>query len=167
MIGIVTGFEFGPNRDGTKDVLKLQVQIADPDDIQTVEYMSSAGDDTIPPVGSIVTILSAGPAWKIAIASQDNITPSMSEGERKIYSSSGGAIKAFINWLSSGILELNGNSDFAVRFNALETGFNALRSDHNTFLVHVHGASGTPPVPPAVPSTASISAAKVDEVKII
>ena len=167
MIGTVTGFEIGPNRDGTKDVLKLQVQISDPDDIQTVEYMSSAGDDTIPPIGSIVTILSAGPAWKIAIASNDNIAPSMSEGERKIYSSSGGVIKAFINFLNTGILELNGNSDFAVRFNALETGFNTLRGDHNTFLVHVHGASGTPPVPPAVPSTASISAAKVDEVKII
>ena len=167
MIGTVRGFEIGPNRDGTNDVLLLQVEMSDPDDIQTVEYFSGAGDDTIPPVGSLVTILSVGRAWKIAIASNDNIAPSMTEGERKIYSSDGGVIKAFINWLSSGILELNGNSDFAVRFNALETGFNTLRSDHNTFLVHVHGASGTPPVPPAVPSTASISAAKVDEVKII
>lgn len=167
MIGTVRGFEIGPNRDGTNDVLLLQVEMSDPDDIQTVEYFSGAGDDTIPPAGSLVTIFSVGRAWKIAIASNDNIAPSMSEGERKIYSSDGGVIKAFINWLSSGILELNGNSDFAVRFNALETGFNALRSDHNTFLTHVHGASGTPPVPPAVPSTASIAAAKVDEVKII
>lgn len=167
MIGTVKGFQIGPNRDGTQNVLLLQVEMSDPDDIQTVEYYSGAGDDTIPPEGSLVTVLSVGRAWKIAIASNDNIAPSMAEGERKIYSSSGGAIQAFINWLSTGILELNGNSDFAVRFGALETGFNTLRSDHNTFLTHVHGASGTPPVPPATPSTASISAAKVDEVKII
>ncbi len=89
-------------------------------------------------------------------------------GEKILYSrDSAGVVKATVKLLKDGIIEINGNADFAVRFNALETGFNTLRSDHNTFLTHVHGASGTPPVPPAVPSTASISAAKVDEVKII
>lgn len=165
MIGTVTGFEIGPNRDGTKDVLKLQVQIADPDDIQTIEYMSSTGDDTIPPIGSIVTILSAGSAWKIAIASSDNISPSMSEGERKIYSSDGGVIKAFINFLSTGILELNGNADFAVRFNALDAQITILNTKFDS---HVHpdpvsGITGAPTVALGL----DISGAKVDEVKII
>jgi phage gp45-like len=140
MIGTVTGFEIGINRDGTKNVLKLQVQITDTGDIQTVEYMSSAGDDTIPPVGSIVTILSAGSAWKIAIASQDNIAPSMNEGERKIYSSSGGVIKAFINWLNGGNLELNGNGNSAVTFTALNTALQILVTAINaTFATKLDG----------------------------
>ena len=165
MIGTVKGFQIGPNRDGTNDVLLLQVEMSDPDDIQTVEYFSGAGDDTIPPEGSLVTILSVGRAWKIAIASNDNIAPSMAEGERKIYSSNGGAIQAFINWLSTGILELNGNSDFAVRFGALEAGFNQLKSDYN---LHTHPTAPTGPISvPSIISTASISGAKVDEVKII
>lgn len=140
MIGTVTGFEIGLNRDGTKNILKLQVQITDPDDIQTVEYMSSAGDDTIPPIGSVVTILSAGSAWKIAIASNDNIVPSMGEGERKIYSSSGGVIQAFINWLSGGNLELNGNGNSAVTFTALNTALQTLITAINaTFATKLDG----------------------------
>ncbi len=161
MIGAVTGFEIGPNRDGTKDVLKLQVQIADPDDIQTVEYMSSAGDDTIPPVGSIVTILSAGSAWKIAIASQDNIAPSMSEGERKIYSSSGGSIQAFINFLNGGNLELNGNGNSAVTFAALNTALQILVTAINaTFATKLNG-SGSPGT-----LTLNISAAEENTVRL-
>ena len=145
MIGTVKGFQIGKNRDGINDVLLLQVEISDPDDIQTVEYMSSAGDDTIPPEGSRVTILSVGgSAWKIAIASNDNIAPSMSEGERKIYSSSGGAIKAFVNFLSSGNLELNGNGNSSVTFTALNTALQLLVTSINaTFATKLDGG-GTP-----------------------
>lgn len=66
--------------------------------------------------------------------------------------------------------------DFAVRFNELKAGYDELKQDHNdliaaynAFLVHVHGASGTPPVPPAVPespSTASIDDAKISEIEL-
>lgn len=165
MIGTVTGFKIGKNRNGTKDVLLLQVRITEDDDIQTVEYMSAAGDDSVPPIGSRVTVLQAGSAWKIAIASQDGIAPSMGEGERKIYSSDGTTIAAFINWLADGTLEINGNADFAVRFNALETGFNQLKTDYNA---HTHPTAPAGPVSvPSIISTASISGAKVDEVKII
>lgn len=166
MIGIVTGFEIGKNRNGTKDVLLLQVRITEPDDIQTVEYMSAAGDDSVPPIGSRVTILQAGSAWKIAIASQDSITPVMGEGERKIYSSKDGAIEAFINWLSTGILELNGNSDFAVRFNALDAQITILNSKYDVH-THLDPVSGSTGVPSNVPLNIDISGAKVDEVKII
>lgn len=141
MIGTVKGFQIGPNRDGTNDVLLLQVEMSDPDDIQTVEYYSGAGDDTIPPKGSLVTILSVGPAWKIAIASNDNIAPSMAEGERKIYSSDSGVIKAFINWLAGGNLELNGNGNSAVTFSALNTALQTLVTAINaTFATKINGA---------------------------
>jgi len=164
MIGTVKGFEIGKNRDGTKNVLLLQVEMSDPDDIQTVEYFSGAGDDTIPPEGSLVTILSVGSAWKIAIASNDNIAPTMDEGERKIYSSSGGAIKAFINFLKDGTLEINGNSDFAVAFNDLKAGFDSFVA---TFNSHMHPTAATgPPSPPITPSTDNIDASKISEVKL-
>ena len=161
MIGTVRGFEIGPNRDGTNNVLLLQVEISDPDDIQTVEYFSGAGDDTIPPEGSLVTILSVGRAWKIAIASNDNITPSMSEGERKIYSSDGGSIQAFINWLSGGNLELNGNGNSAVTFAALNTALQTLVTAINaTFATKLNG-SGSPGT-----LTLNISAAEENTVRL-
>lgn len=172
--GIVTGREFKKNRDGENDRLLLQVQITDADDIHTVEYMSPSGEDSNPPDGAKVLIVDAGRAYKIAIAVDDNIQPSMQEGEKKLYSISDGDIAAFINFLQSGIVEINGNSDFAVRYNELEAGFNQLKSDFNSFVTtynsHNHPTAPDGPVssPSATGSSsaADISAAKVDEVKL-
>ncbi len=86
-------------------------------------------------------------------------------GGEKLYSISSGSIQAFINIKNDGIIEINGNSDFAVRFNALQTAFDQLKSDFNA---HTHASVtslGTPTVP--IPqSTADITPAKVDEVKL-
>jgi hypothetical protein len=90
----------------------------------------------------------------------------MEIGERKLYSQDGGLIKAFINLLVGGDIELNGNANTAVAFAALETAFNQLKSDFNT---HTHtgvttgpGVSGTP----STPSAADMSGAEVDTVKL-
>lgn len=173
MTGIVRGYEIGPNRDSTKNVLLLQCEVSGPKDIQTVEYMSHAGDDHIPPEGTIVTILSAGQSWKIAIASSDenNFTTGLSEGERKIFAPGG----AFIIWRDDGTLEVNGDADFAAAFNDLKAGFDSLVSDFNALVVaynaHTHVSvtslgTPTPPVPTGSSSSASIDAAKVDTVKL-
>ena len=173
--GIVTGREFKKNRDSGNDRLLLQVQITDADDVHTVEYMSPPGEDSNPPDGAKVLIIDVGRAYKIAIAADDNISPSMAEGEKKLYSISEGSIAAFINFLSSGIVEINGNDDFAVRYNELETGFNQLKADFNNFVTSVFNAHNHPTAPngpvstPSVSgssSAADISAAKVDEVKL-
>lgn len=172
--GIVTGREFKKNRDSGNVRLLLQVQITDADDIHTVEYMSPPGEDSNPPDGAKVLIADVGRAYKIATAADDNIEPSTGEGEKKLYSISGGAIAAFINFLGSGIIEINGNNDFAVRYNELETGFNQLKTDFNNFVTtyntHSHATAPTGPVsPPSATgssSSADISAAKVEEVKL-
>lgn len=173
--GIVTGREVKKNKDGENDVLLLQVEITDSEDVQTIELVTQAGQDINPPDGSIVFINKVGDAWKIAVAVNDNIAPSMNEGEQKIYSSNSGGIQAFINFLNTGILEINGNSDFAVRFNALEIGFNQLRTDFNTFITTVHDLHSHPTAPagpvsvPSIlgtPSTASIASAKINTVKV-
>lgn len=172
--GIVTGREFKKNRDSGNLRLLLQVQITDADDVHTVEYMSPPGEDSNPPDGAKVLIADVGRAYKIATAADDNIEPSTAEGEKKLYSISDGAIAAFINFLGSGIIEINGNNDFAVRYNELETGFNQLKTDFNNFVTtyntHSHATAPTGPVsPPSATgssSSADISAAKVEEVKL-
>jgi len=162
MTGIVTGFEIGKNRNGSKDVVLLQVRLRDAKDIQTIELMNPAGDDSIPVNGSKVAILQVSSSYKIAIAQNDNITPIVGAGEKMIYSQAGDVIKAFTKWLDTGIIEINGNNDFAVRFNALQSAINTFIGLLNTALstkLDGGGAAGT--------LTLDISSAKVDEVKII
>jgi len=96
-----------------------------------------------------------------------NNIPISDKGEVRIYSrDSGGNIVALIHVKKDGIIEINGNADFAVRFSELETAFNQLKSDHDT---HQHSGvdtgSGTSG-PPVSGSTADISGAKVEEVKL-
>ena len=169
--GIVRGREIKKNRDGSTAKMLLQVEITNPQDIQTVELMRQAGEDTNPPDGSRVLILEVGPSWKIAVASDDNIVPTMAAGEKRIYSTSGGSVVADIKLLADGTIEVNGNSDFAVAFNDLKTGFDQLKSDFNA---HTHLAAATaqsiaagdPPSVPVSLSSASIDASKVDTVKL-
>ena len=155
-IGTVTGREIKQNRDSVTEFIMLQVEFL-PDDVQTVALYSQAGEDTSPPDGSQVIVLQIGEAFKIAIASDDGISPSMEPGEKKIYSSLDSDIKAFINLLNSGIIELNGNTDFVVRFNALNTALQTMLSSLNADIISAGGTGNT---------TLDISAAKADEVKI-
>jgi len=115
--GIVRGFEVKTNRDSEQKVLMLQVEISGPGDIQSVEAMTFAGMQIVPPNNSIVTVVKAGNAWKIAPSQNDGIDfdSSLEEGESKIYSSNGGVEKAFIKLLKTGIIHVNGDSKDAAR----------------------------------------------------
>jgi hypothetical protein len=85
-IGTVISSSVETNRDGATPVRMLQVQLADPDDVQSVEWAHGAGDDYDPPPGTAVIVLDLGKAWKVAIAADDAIAPSVLPGEREIYS---------------------------------------------------------------------------------
>ena len=88
-------------------------------------------------------------------------------GEVRFYSRNSAGVEQSFLWLKAdGTIDINGSADYAVAFDDLKSGFDQLKSDHNAFLLHVHGVAGTPPVPPAVPSTASIDASKVATVKL-
>lgn len=165
-VGKVKGSEITTNKDGTFNVRLLQVEITDPDDVQTIEQAIQVNDDTNPPLNSEVLVLSVSPAFKLAIVLNDGIEPTMEPGERKIYSTENGAIKAFVNLLKTGIIEINGDADFAVRYNALQTAFDELKSAFNS---HTHpgvesGGSSTGAATPQ--SSADITASKVDEIKV-
>lgn len=187
-IGKVTGHEIRKNRDGVDDVCLLQVEVSDPDDIQTIEWYQASGVDSVPPINSLVAFLPAGRAWMIALGANDGIVPVSTPGDYKVYSSAGGVIKAFLKLLSTGlarlealiieiissggieitatgiteingsVVELNGNTDFAVRFSVLSTAFNQLLADYN---IHAHGGAGTD-----TPSSAAIAGAAVSDVKL-
>jgi hypothetical protein len=99
-------------------------------------------------------------------------------GEIRLFSTDAEGTEKFYTWLKAdGTMELGGTADFLTRFNALKSGFDALKDDHNdlvsrfnAFLIHVHGGSGTPPTPPATPdqpSTASIDDAKISQIKTL
>lgn len=72
-------------------------------------------------------------------------------------------------------MEIGGNANFAARFNELKSGFDQLLGDHNALVskynTHVHPGvvvgPGSSLVTPSIesPSTASIDAAKIDEIK--
>lgn len=167
-IGTVTGRQIAKNKDGDNDVLLLQCTLSSNEDVQTIEYVGQPGEDVNPLNGTAVMIIPISESYKIAIAADDGIVPSMSEGEKKIYSISGGTIAAFINFLESGVLELNGNSDFAVRFNALNTNIQSIITQINANLTLIAteigglGGSYTP-----VPVVEDLTPSKVNEVKII
>ena len=140
----MTGQEIRENRDGAADVLFLQVRMSNDSDIQTVQYMPMSGDDSPPQNGDLVVILGIGTAFQVAIGLQDSVPPSMPSGEKKVYSrDSGGSIAAFINYLASGDLELNGNADTAVKFAALDTQLQTLVTAINALFATKLDGSGT------------------------
>lgn len=165
MIGTVTGQEIKKNRDGSIAVRLLQVQVSNESDIQTVQYMGPAGEDSAPINGDKVQIFSVGPAFKFAMSVEDQGNPAnVDEGEKQLYSrDSNGAVAALINFMANGVLELNGVADFAVRFSKLADMVTDLNTKYDAH-THTDPVSGSTGTPSNAPLSLDISGAKVDEV---
>jgi hypothetical protein len=132
--------------------------MSNPDDIQTVEYVSLPGHDENPINGSRVYIIEVGSSYKIGVAVDDGIEPDMETGEARLYSlDDSGVIQAFIKLLKTGIIHINGDADFAVRWTALNTGLQNMLTLLNADIV-VAGGAGS--------ATLDLSTAKVNEVKL-
>lgn len=88
MIGTVKGSIFQRQPESTDLSILLQVEIADSDDLQTVEFFARNGDQSIPVIDSRVAILNVGENYKIAIAADDGLPPDplIRAGEKKFYS---------------------------------------------------------------------------------
>lgn len=176
MIGIVKSTSIGKNRDGKTKVLLIQAEIGDADDIQTIELGSAMGEDFHPTPGTKILINEAGKAYKVAVAGDDGIEPSTNAGERKIYSIAGGGIAAVIYLMADGTAQINGGEGMAVEFGRMKEAFDQLKSDFDN---HTHSYSPGPSPPalttvptaspsgtPPAPSTADMSDAKSETVKI-
>lgn len=111
-----------------------------------------------------------------------NQLSTLNAGENHIYSTSedGSKVAAFIKLLNDDTIEVLGSGDFFVRYNALETAFNQLRTDLNNFInifnSHIHtttatvGGGATPgvisaPTSSGTSSNADITPARIPEIK--
>lgn len=162
-IGTVLTTTLGVNRDGTTPVRLMQVQFADLADVRTVQLL--AADDYNPSPQTKVAVYEVEPSWEVGIPLENVGAAALTAaGERVISSDLLGVAKAYAAWRNTGVLELNGATDFAVAFTDLKTAFDLFIIEYNAH-VHATAAVGTPSAP-TVPSTASIDAAKVSTVKL-
>ena len=151
------------------------------DDVQENITASSFGDDSHP-VKDMIAIYSdttdIGEPVIIGYVNKDQISK---VGEKRIFSTDADGVLSFaLHLKNDGTAEFGGDADFMVRYNELETGFNALKSDLNTFIstfnAHVHpfvglavGVPGitTPTTTAGSPSSADISGEKINEIKTL
>lgn len=84
-LGVVTGNRVAVNRDGQEPGRLLQVMLAGPGDVQTVE-MPQPGIEYNPPNGTRVVVVQGGAAYKLAAAADDAVLPVMDPGGIRLYS---------------------------------------------------------------------------------
>lgn len=141
-IGKVKNRAIKKNRDGSKNVLIIQTEVSDPDDLQSVELVTQAGEDYNPPDDSKLIVVELGPGFKVAVACDDGIEPSAAEGERRLYSISGGSVAAIIHLKADGQIVLNGGAGTAVEYSRLKTAFDQLKSDFDALVTFINGVPG-------------------------
>lgn len=154
-IGRVISSEVGKNRDGDGDVLLLTVEISEPGDEQTVEYMQAAGEDFNPPEDTTVIVADLGEAWKIALGADDGITPESLPGEKEIYALLAGVKKGRLKCNLDGTVQAGVTGlGFVAMATKVLSELNAIRT---AFDAHIHthpmGPTGVPvtPMGPASP----------------
>ncbi len=117
MIGRVTGYEIGTNKEGEEENVLLQVEMTEEDDIQTVELYGSGGRDYNPPTNATVIVIPIADALQIAVAVNDGITPESEPGDAEIYSVDkyGGSKQAKVKCFKDGRVKLNNGGKGAAR----------------------------------------------------
>lgn len=149
--------------------------------VETATQAAPYGVDAQPIEDCIAVYAQSGIKGKTVIIGYINKNAIADVGEHRIFSTDAdGAVQFYIHLKNDGTCDIGGDADNMVRFSELETAFNQLKDDHDTlvtaFNAHMHptAATGAPspptPVPnqiPAVPSTADISGAKIDEIKTL
>jgi phage gp45-like len=85
-VGIVTGRRTAANRGEGVPVRLLQVMVTDQQDVQTVQLIEQAGEESNPPDGSLVVLLPVGLAFKLGVAVGDGVEPVLAIGGKRIYS---------------------------------------------------------------------------------
>ena len=173
--GTITGRDIAQNKDADRVTLLLQVTVSGPDDVQTCELQSFAGEDYQPPDGARVFVADVSSTYRVVVAVDDGIDPdpTIEQGERELYSSDGGERKARIRLRKDGTIRVNGGSGTAVEFARMKQAFDSLVLQVNTlvtaFNAHTHavaGAVANAPLPPAVSVTADMAAAESETVVI-
>ena len=149
-------------------------------DIQECFEVSSFGDDSNPIKDMVAVYAQTSEIGKNVIIGYINKNQISAPGEKRIYSTDeSGNVVFYFHLKNDGTAEMNGTADNLVRFSALESGFNEMKSDLNDMIskwnsfvaVYVPGSPTVVGLPPTLAgqnvlaSTADISGCKIDEVK--
>jgi len=162
-----------------KSILIVKVLRLGNADVQTGYNIQPFGIDSNIPAGYKAIFAETGNRGEKIILGIINTKALAQPGELRLHSEKADGTESFPIYLkNNGTCEIGGNTDFMVRFSKLEEGFNTLKTDHNNlvsaFNAHMHAtaAVGSPSPPTAIPSsipaqasTASIAAAKINEIK--
>ena len=180
-IGTVRGSEITKDGDADEKSRILQVEITSAEDLQSVGQVCQSGEDSNPQPGTRVIVVDLGPAYRVAIAADDGIEPSVDEGEKEFYAYDASLAKqSYVKLLVDGSIELNGDTDTAVAFADLKVAFDQLKSDFdalvNLYNAHIHKTTATigvggpgvisPTTSTGSPTTADIDPAEVPTVKV-
>lgn len=147
-------------------------------DVQTSIEAAPHGFDSVPFKDLVAVYGKTSSTGKTVIVGYLNKDRLADVGENRIFSTDAqGQLQTYIWLKNDGTMEIGGDTDNMVRFSELETAFNTLRDDFNSFVsttygthTHVSATPGSPtavPVPLGTPSTADISGAKIDEIKTL
>jgi hypothetical protein len=151
-------------------------------DVQTANQVGPAGIDSAP-IKDLIAVYSpttkTGNKVLIGYISKNSIAES---GEIRFFSQNDqGAEQTFLYLKKDGTIEIGGNTDNAVRYSELKTAFDTLKADFNSLVTaynaHVHITTATvgptpvpgiiaPTVATGTPSSADITASKIDEIKV-
>lgn len=165
-----------------KGFRRIKSVVTGKDDAQTPYEVMPFGVDGVAPKSWRAVYSKTEEDGKSIIIGYFNLAQldTLVRGEHRIYSTDpDGVISTSIYMRGDGTMEVGGDVDFMVRYNALETAFNQLQSDHDdlvtTFNAHIHTTTATVGTgPPGVispttttesPSTADITPAKIEEIK--
>lgn len=106
IIGRVISSEVTENRETETKVLMLTVEVFAENDAQEVEFFRQPGIDFRPNADATVLIDQISEPWKVAVAADDNIEPSVEEGEIAIYASDGAAKLSQVRCKADGTVEV-------------------------------------------------------------
>lgn len=149
-------------------------------DFQTPDQIAPHGIDSNPVKDMIAIYAPTEQKGEAVIIGYLNKNMLAAVGETRLYSTDAdGALKIYAWLKNDGTMELGGNAKHLARFEELKSGYDQLKTDLNNLITafnsHMHATAGTgppsPPTPgagiPATASTASIDAAKIDEIKTL
>jgi hypothetical protein len=146
-------------------------------DVQESREAMPWGIDSNPIENAVAIYAPTGEKGKAVIIGYINRQQLADVGENRIYSTdSSGEESFYLHFKNDGTAEFGGDADFLARFNELKAGFDELKSDFNSLVTaynsHIHittatvGATPTPGVISPTTSTGSTSTASIDAAKI-
>lgn len=151
---------------------RVKVKIFGSNDFKTVYESMPFGVDSVPQEGNDALIVSTGDDSKRCVVGyiSKNQLESLEAGETRLYSlDPSGDLSRQMILKGDGTIEIGGDSDFAVKYNELETAFNQLKADFdslvNAYNAHVHTTTatiGTGPVGVIAPTTSTGAASSAD-----